>query len=111
MFTKNDRKMLDYIKNQYDSVNDCLKMKYDDLLNRAIKAEIENNSLRTKVDLYEKYIKTITNNTNTQNDVFMFDGEIYRLIEWNIKQEAGMPKIMSADFQCITEFKKKFEDK
>ena len=118
MFTKNDRKMLDcnkryieYLSRSYDSDNDYLKRKYDDLLDRATNAERENISLRAKVDLYEKFIQKITNATNVSNDVFMFDGEIYKLTERTIHEEAGMTKTMSADFQCMTEFTKNFKEK
>ena len=117
MFTKNDRKMLDcnkryieYLSRSYDSDNDYLKRKYDDLWDRATNAERENISLRTKVDLYEKCIQKITDATNVSNDVFMFDGEIYKLTERTIHEEAGMPKIMSADFQCMTGFTKNFKE-
>ena len=109
MFSKNDRKMLEFINCQYDSDNDHLKKKCDDLWNRVTKAERENFSLRTKVDLYEKFIEILTNATNTSNDVFMFDGEIYKLTEWTIHEKEGMPKTMSADFQCMTGFTKKFK--
>lgn len=108
MFTKNDRKMLDCIKRQYDSDNDYLQKKCDELWDRATIAEYENMSLRTKVDLYEKYIQAITDAKNASNDVFMFDGEIYKLTERTIHEEEGMTKTMSADFQCMTGFTKKF---
>ena len=75
------------------------------------KAERENFSLRAKVDLYEKFIKILTNATNTSNDVFMFNGEIYKLTEWTIHEKEGMPKTMSAYFQCMTGFAKNFKEK
>ena len=110
MFSKNDRKMLEFINCQYDSDIDHLKNKCDDLWDRVTKAERENFSLRAKVDLYEKFIETLTNATNTSNDVFMFDGEIYKLTEWTIREKEGMLKTMSADFQCMTGFTKKFKE-
>lgn len=125
MFTKNDRKMLeylsklhnsdnDYLKRKCDSDNDYLnylKRKYDDLSDRATKSEKENISLRTKVDLYEKYIQATTDATNASNDVFMFNGEIYKLTEINIHEEAGMSKTMNADFQCMTGLTKNFNER
>lgn len=117
MFTKNDRKMLDctknyieYLKLSYISDNDYLQKKCDDLWDRATKAESENISLRAKVDLYEKYIQAITDAKNASNDVFMFDGEIYKLTERTIHEEEGMTKTMSADFQCMTGFTKNFKE-
>ena len=110
MFSKNDRKMLEFINCQYDSDNDHLKKKCDDLWDRVTKAEKENFSLRAKVDLYEKFIETLTNAANTSNDVFMFNGEIYKLTEWTIHEKEGMIKTMSADFQCMTGFTKKFKE-
>lgn len=110
MFSKNDRKMLESINCQYNSDNDRLKNRCDDLWDRVTKAERENFSLRTKVDLYEKFIETLTNATNTSNDVFMFDGEIYKLTEWTIREKEGMLKTMSADFQCMTGFTKNFKE-
>lgn len=110
MFSENDRKMLESINSKYDLDIYCLKTKCDDLRDRMTKAERENFSLRTKVDLYEKFIEILTNTTNTSNDVFMFDGEIYKLTEWTIHEKEGMPKTMSADFQCMTGFTKKFKE-
>ena len=110
MFSKNDRKMLESINSKYDLCNYSLKNRCDDLWDRVNKAERENFSLRTKVDLYEKFIETLTNATNTSNDVFMFDGEIYKLTERTIYEKAGMLKTMSADFQCMTGFTKKFKE-
>ena len=111
MFSKNDRKMLESINSKYDLCNYSLKMRCDDLWDRVNKAERENFSLRAKVDLYEKFIETLTNATNTSNDVFMFDGEIYKLTERTIHEEAGIHKTMSADFQCMTGFTKNFKEK
>ena len=110
MFSKNDRKMLESINSKYDLDNYSLKKRCDDLWDRVTKAERENFSLRAKVDLYEKFIEILTNATNTSNDVFMFDGEIYKLTEWTIHEKEGMPKTMSADFQCMTGFTKKFKE-
>lgn len=110
MFSKNDRKMLESINSKYDLDIYSLKKKCDDLWDRVNKAERENFSLRAKVDLYEKFIETLTNTTNTSNDVFMFDGEIYKLTEWTICEREGMSKTMSADFQCMTGFTKKFKE-
>ena len=117
MFSKNDRKMLESIDSKLESIdskyglcNYSLKNRCDDLLDRVTKAERENFSLRAKVDLYEKFIEILTNATNTSNDVFMFDGEIYKLTEWTIHEKEGMLKTMSADFQCMTGFTKKFKE-
>lgn len=113
MFTKKDRKIIECLSELYNSDNDYLnylKTKYNDLLSRAIEAEKENMFLRTKVDLYEKYIQSTTDATNASNDIFMFNGEIYRLTESTIHEEAGMSKTMNADFQCMTGFTKNFKE-
>lgn len=90
MFSKNDRKMIESINSKYDLCNYSLKMRCDDLWDRVNKAERENFSLRAKVDLYEKFIEILT--------------------EWTIHEKEGMPKTMSADFQCMTGFTKKFKE-
>ena len=117
MFTKKDREKLDndvkyieYLSKAYNSDNEYLKHKCDKLLNKVYEAECENVELRTKVDLYEKYIQSISNiDSNTLDQVYMFDGELYRLTNRTINEEQDNAKIIIAKFQCVTGVTKKFD--
>ena len=117
MFTKKDREKLDndvkyieYLSKSYDSDNEYLKHKCDKLLDKVCEAERENVELRTKVDLYEKYIQSISNiDSDTLDQVYMFDGELYRLTNRTINEEQDHPKIIIAEFQCVTGVTKKFD--
>ena len=117
MFTKKDREKLDndvkyieYLSKSYDSDNEYLKHKCDRLLDKVCKAECENVKLRTKVDLYEKYIQSISNiDSDTLDQVYMFDGELYRLTNRTINEEQDSPKIIIAKFECVTGVTKKFD--
>lgn len=117
MFTKKDREKLDndvkyieYLSKSYNSDNEYLKHKCDKLLDKVCEAEHENVELRTKVDLYEKYIQSIINiDSDTLDQVYMFDGELYRLTNRTINEEQDRPKIIIAQFQCVTGITKKFD--
>ena len=118
MFTKKDRARLDKTNEYIDDLNKhyfgdnaYLRSKYDTTLERAVMAERENVELRTKVDLYEKYIQTSLNkNTNMLDTVIMINGELYKLISGTICEEVGYIKTMSAEFQCLTGTFKNFND-
>ena len=118
MFTKKDRvrldntdKYIEHLRKVYFDDNEYLRRQYDTMLSRAITAERANIELRTKVDLYEKYIQTSLNkNTNMLDTVIMIDGELYKLISGTICEEVGDIKTMSAEFQCITGTFKNFND-
>ena len=117
MFTKKDREKLDndakyieYLSKSYDSDNEYLKRKCDKLLDRVCETECENVELRTKVDLYEKYIQSISNvDSDTLDQIYMFDGELYRLTSRTINEEQDRPKTIIAEFQCVTGVTKKFD--
>ena len=71
---------------------------------------MKNSELLTKVDLYEKYIESIKDTkANSIDRVFMFDGELYILKNYNISKEAGECKTLSADFDCVTGVTKYFK--
>lgn len=118
MFNKKDRlrldkanEYIDHLNKHYFSDNAYLRSKYDTTLERAVMAERENVELRTKVDLYEKYIQTALNkNTNMLDTVIMINGELYKLISGTICEEVGDIKTMSAEFQCLTGTFKNFND-
>ena len=118
MFTKKDRAKLDntdkyieHLRKEYFDDNEYLRRQYDTMLRRATTAERANVELRTKVDLYEKYIQTSLNkNTNILDTVIMINGELYKLISSTICEEVGDIKTMSAEFQCLTGTFKNFND-
>ena len=118
MFTKKDRvrldntdKYIDHLRKVYFDDNEYLRRQYDTMLRRANTAEHANVELRTKVDLYEKYIQTSLNkNTNMLDTVIMINGELYKLISGTICEEVGDIKTMSAEFQCLTGTFKNFND-
>lgn len=118
MFTKKDRARLDntdkyieHLRKEYFDDNEYLKRQYDTMLRRANTAEHANVELRTKVDLYEKYIQTSLNkNTNMLDTVIMINGELYKLISGTICEEVGDIKTMSAEFKCLTGTFKNFND-
>lgn len=118
MFTKKDREMLDHntqriehLDYSYDCIDKYLEKKFDDLLERARKAESENISLRIKVDLYEKYIQSIkdANANSIDTAVCMFDGELYVLRNYDISKQEENVKKLSADFDCLTGVTKNFK--
>lgn len=117
MFTKKDREKLDndvnyieFLSKSYNSDNEYLKHKCDKLLDRVCEVECENVELRTKVDLYEKYIQSISNiDSDTLDQVYMFDGELYRLTNRTINEEQDAPKTILARFKCVTGITKKFD--
>ena len=118
MFTKKDRARLDntdkyieHLSKAYFDDNEYLRRQYDTMLRRANTVEHANVELRTKVDLYEKYIQTSLNkNTNMLDTVIMINGELYKLISSTICEEVGDIKTMSAEFQCLTGTFKNFND-
>ena len=117
MFTKKDREKLDndikyieYLSKAYDSDNEYLKRKCDKLLDKVCETECENVELRTKVDLYEKYIQSISNvDSDTLDQVYMFNGELYRLTSRTINEGQDNLKTIIAEFQCVTGITKKFD--
>lgn len=117
MFTKKDREKLDndvkyieYLSRSYNSDNEYLKHKCDKLLDRVCEVDRENVELRTKVDLYEKYIQSISNvDSDTLDQIYMFDGELYRLTSRTINEKQDSHKTIIAEFQCVTGVTKKFD--
>lgn len=117
MFTKKDREKLDndvkyieYLSKSYNSDNEYLKHKCDKLLDKVCEAERENAELQTKVDLYEKYIQSISNvDSDTLDQVYMFNGELYRLTSRRINEGSDRSKTILAEFECVTGITKKFD--
>lgn len=89
-----------------------LKVKIDELTDRSITAETENGVLKTKVELYEKFIaKMLESDPDKSNDVFMLDGEIYRLCGYEILSEPGKQKTLTAKFRCASDVTHLFKEK
>ena len=115
MFTKEDRKtfgiLAELATKRYDEDNAWLAKKCDELFDRASKAEVECMSLRTKVELYEKFIaKMLESDPDKSNDVFMLDGEIYRLAGYEIQSEPGKQKTLTAKFRCASDITHLFKN-
>lgn len=118
MFKEPDRKNIetisDYVKVIYDrtKVSESDRKEANNLYWRAADAERENAVLKTKIDLYEKFIaKMLESDPNKSNDVFMLDGEIYRLTNYTIDAEAGEPKILTVEFKCTSDITRIFKEK
>ena len=77
----------------------------DDLALRHVK------DLEVKVELYEKFIaKMLESDPDKSNDVFMLDGEIYRLCSYEILSEPGKQKILTAKFRCASDITHLFKN-
>ena len=77
----------------------------DDLAFRHVKG------LETKVELYEKFIaKMLESDPDKSNDVFMLDGEIYRLCSYEILSEPGKQKTLTAKFRCTSDITHLFKE-
>lgn len=88
-----------------------LESQIDQLTNRSINAESENRVLKTKVELYEKFIaKMLESDPDKSNDVFMLDGEIYRLCSYEILSEPGKQKTLTAKFRCASDITRLFKN-
>lgn len=121
MFKESDRKVMDahtdYLRVLNRSMLDLAKSRIKEREElekaywRAADAERENAVLKTKVELYEKFIaKMLESDPNKSNDVFMLDGEIYRLSNYTIDAEAGEPKILTAEFKCTSDITRIFKE-
>ena len=77
----------------------------DDLAFRHVKG------LEAKVELYAKFIaKMLESDPDKSNDVFMLDGEIYRLAGYEIQSEPGKQKTLTAKFLCTSDITHLFEN-
>lgn len=106
MFKKPDRKNVETISDYVKVIYDRTKVLESD------DAERENAVLKTKVELYEKFIaKMLESDPNKSNDVFMLDGEIYRLTNYTIDAEAGEPKVLTVEFKCTSDITRIFKER
>lgn len=108
---ENYRTLVEIVSKDCRKQNNWLAKKVDDLIECSIKAETENSVLKTKVELYEKLIaKMLESDPDKSNDVFMLNGEIYRLAGYNIQIEPGERKKLTAEFLCTSDITHLFKE-
>lgn len=118
MFTQKDREQfthnIEYLRELKASCKDdnsWMREKCDELFDRESAAIVENAVLKTKVELYEKFIaKMLESDSDKSNDVFMLDGEIYRLTSYHLCSDVGAVKTLTAEFVCTTNITKNFKE-
>lgn len=97
MYTKEDRTLAN------DRFRACIKAEVTDL--RLRMAE-----LQTKVDLYEKYISYCTDHDSIElGEVCSFNGELYRMVSREDKQDTDSAKTVCCEFRCTTPLTKDFK--
>ena len=68
--------------------------------------------LQTKVDLYEKYISYCIDHDSVElGEVCSFNGELYRMVSREDKQDADSAKTVLCEFICVTPITKDFNNK
>lgn len=68
--------------------------------------------LQTKVDLYEKYISYCTDHDSVElGEVCSFNGELYRMVSREDKQDTDSAKTVCCEFICVTPIEKDFNNK
>lgn len=114
MFKEKDRKLLGNIESYAFKLDRDVRNGFIDVqrrLDNQKEAAAEIATLKTKVELYEKFIaKMLESDPNKSNDVFMLDGEIYRLSNYTIDAEAGEPKILTVEFKCTSDITRIFKE-
>ena len=118
MFTQKDREQfthnIEYLRELKASCKDdnsWMREKCDELFDRESAAIVENAVLKTKVELYEKFIaKMLESDPDKSNDVFMLNGEIYRLAGYEIQSEPGKQKTLTAKFRCASDITHLFKN-
>lgn len=79
-------------------------------LNEVTKLRIQIAELQTKVDLYEKYISYCTDHDSVElGEVCSFNGELYRMVSREDKQDTNSAKTVSCEFRCTTPLTKDFK--
>lgn len=80
--------------------------------NEITKLHIQIAELQTKVDLYEKYISYCTDHDSVElGEVCSFNGELYRMVSREDKQDADSAKTVLCEFICVTPITKDFNNK
>lgn len=68
--------------------------------------------LQTKVNLYEKYISYCIDHDSVElGEVYSFNGELYRMVSREDKQDTDSAKTVYCEFICVTPITKDFNNK
>ena len=83
----------------------------EDYRNKIIDLNCQITELRTKVDIYEKYISRCVDHDSIElKEVYSFDGELYRMVSREDKHDADSTKTtVCCKFQCLTPTTKNFK--
>lgn len=66
--------------------------------------------LKTKVDLYEKYISYCVDHDSVElGEICSFNGELYRMVSREDKQDTDSAKTVCCEFRCTTPLTKDFK--
>lgn len=78
--------------------------------NEVAKLRVKMAELQTKVDLYEKYISYCTDHDSVElGEVCSFNGELYRMVSREDKQDTDSAKTVCCEFICVTPITKDFK--
>lgn len=78
--------------------------------NEIAKMACKMAELQTKVDLYEKYISYCTDHDSVElGEVCSFNGELYRMVSREDKQDTDSAKTVCCEFICVTPITKDFK--
>lgn len=78
--------------------------------NKLTKMACKMAKLQTKVELYEKYISSCTDHDSIElGEVCSFNGELYRLVSREDKQNTDSDKTVCCEFVCVTNKKNEGE--
>lgn len=80
--------------------------------NKLAKMSCKMAELQTKVDLYEKYISYCIDHDSVElGEVCSFNGELYRMVSREDKQDADSAKTVCCEFICVTPITKDFSNR
>lgn len=80
-----------------------------DLDNEFTKMACKVAELQAKVDLYEKYISYCVDHDSVElGEVCAFNGELYRMVSREDKQDTDSAKTVCCEFICVTPIMKDF---
>lgn len=78
--------------------------------NEVAKLRVQMAELQTKVDLYEKYISYCVDHDSIElGEVCSFNGELYRMVSREDKQDTDSEKTVYCEFHCTTPLTKDFK--
>lgn len=107
MYTKEDEKLAnDRFVAIMKQLQELDQMK--DYRIECINLGLQIAELKTKVDLYEKYISYCIDHDSVElGEVCSFNGELYRMVSREDKHDADSVKTVCCKFQCVDEVKGK----